>query len=401
MLRKSFLVLILLSGCGRAPAPGLPDDMAQVPEDASLVDLVVLPDLGLPAIATPDDYEKNYARVYNCKRGVVCGDLSAAEETDCEAGYASNYDKFPTFYSRPSAVKAGRLKFNADVAQACINAWLKAGCPENETAEANKICKGVYSPLVMPDGTCQAEQECFSGSCNNSEDGCAGKCKAWMKSGAPCSWSDRCVADQYCSGDTKKCVPRLSMGKKCDGNESCQEGLLCRSVTTDAGYDYRCLPLAKEGEECDDDTSCVAGLFCNSDKDPYVCQKRVAPNGMCNDTLPCQSGWDCLRKDENKDGQCGPFLDVGQPCDPAAYETGCPWSYSHCDQMTKKCVADGKTGSDCNSTYCHEFEYLYCDDKNKCSPQVPLGGSCDPALLYDPCYNSYCDGVTKKCAVTC
>jgi hypothetical protein len=119
-------------------------------------------------------------------------------------------------------------------------------------------------------------------------------------------------------------------------------------------------------------------------------------------------------------GGCGPVLDIGSGCDPAA--SACPRDAT-CDASAHVCVHYMRVGGPCSATgpacstgasfglaYCDGQSYssgncqiliplLYCDSgTNTCALSLAVGDPCTPPPLgyEDPCLGR-CDATTLKC----
>ncbi len=392
-------VAALAAGCGsEAPPPGA--DMA-------------VADLASAGPPTPQAFDLALAQTF-CGYDVRCGSRGASEQAKCEQDAAPLRATYPPGYSLADAVAAGRLAYDPAAAQACVDAWAKAGCTVDQQILANTACDGVFTPAVAPGGACRWDGECVGGWCDGSlEAGCAGTCKALLVEGAACDPSDdRCAGADFCHPDAKTCTARAGLGAACSPSARCQHGLFCLSDPApdggapDAGAPpATCRAPGQVGDGCavfffGNDT-CTPELYCDDSVAAPVCRARVGAGASCPSFAACRDGLDCVGLSSQAPGRCSPNLDLGAACDPSLDESGCPLD-TRCDAAAKKCLARGNPGDDCSADfYCRP--HAYCDDTDRCAATVPFGAACAPPPPNgaEPCDEGACDPSSMKCALTC
>jgi hypothetical protein len=413
-MRKSLTIAwcVLLVGCGGGGNMNNP-----VP------DMTMLPDLAPAGPASPSDFQ-NGLQVAYCDNSVLCGFVSAAQKAACEQAVPGNLMMYPASYDYGAAVTGGRLKYDPVAAQACIDAWKKAGCSSDQQNVAAAACRNVYTPLVSVGGTCFAYAECIGGYCKNSQQqGCMGICTAWLAKGDTCDPNNDICDPKvgYCDGTSTKCIEYTHVGGNCD-NTTCDAMTFCLADPTpgDAGMGdgaatppATCRAPGKVGDICQvffyGDDTCSPELFCDDTVTPNVCATQHDSGAACGSFAACKDGLDCvgLGFDQMTGmtilGKCGPYLDIGATCDPSVSESGCAFDTT-CDMTAKKCALRGLPASDCSADFYCVTEY-YCDVMNKCSKTVPFGMACtppaDPQNDPDPCNQGTCDATAKKCILVC
>ncbi len=388
-------------------------------------DMTMLPDLAPAGPASPLDFNNALGVVY-CDNDVLCGYVSAAQKTACEMAVAGNHMTYPDSYDYGDAVTKGRLTYDPAAAQACIDAWKKAGCSPDQQQVAGAVCAKVYSPAVAVGGTCLAYAECIGGDCKGSQQqGCTGICTAWLKTGDTCDPNND-VCDPSigsCDGTSTKCLEYTHLGGNCD-NTNCDNTTFCLGdpapAPTDGGTDdagaappATCRGPGKVGDLCQvyfyGNDTCSPELYCDDTVTPNVCATQKDAGGACGSYAACKDGLDCVGLDFDQNsmmtilGKCGAYLDVGGTCDPSLTESGCPFDDS-CDMTSKKCALRGLAGSDCSADYYCIANY-YCDVMNMCSKEDAFGSACtppaDPNNDPDPCQQGSCDATAKKCILVC
>lgn len=182
--------------------------------------------------------------------------------------------------------------------------------------------------------------------------------------GSPCSWTEECTDDGWCSfgGSCPGiCAQRLAVGDFCSNGAACPEGTTC--TIPEGGNNPTCVDeatlYASAGESCTDAAvRCIRG-FC----DGTICQPYPTLGQSCAATDRCDGGF-C----DTATGVCRIYLSTGEAC-----------------SATRNC-ADG----------------LYCDlsmDLPACKPAQPDGGSCSSPGPSTDCASGIC-GANRLCTST-
>lgn len=166
------------------------------------------------------------------------------------------------------SVKAGRVRFDTAVMNACLNAIV---APDDTCAEvvpevpwAESCMTSAWVGVVEPDAECFFSYEC---------------------AGTP---------DAFC-GPSQRCVERSDFGEPC--GQGCKAAFFC-------SQDNLCAPRVPEGIGCLSNNECQKGLFCDQEAAVPVC------------TVPGEAGAACRTSSACKSGQCIPGMcsGTGQSC---------------------------------------------------------------------------------------
>lgn len=155
------------------------------------------------------------------------------------------------------AIALGRVQFNQENANACIEARTAARdeCSRNISDDAEEACENLFEGLVDDGDACASSNECADGgSCDlsdpdqNEELGAnEGECVAPLKAGDDCTNADaECGPDLFCNGTTCQKLP----GKRdaCP-DFVCQDGLFCNATG-------ECEDQKDDGDDCDSSEEC-------------------------------------------------------------------------------------------------------------------------------------------------
>lgn len=274
-----------------------------------------------------DGWEELHRRAY-CERRVRCG---AALDVD------SCMEASPPFHAGQDAagVHAGRMRFDADAAAACLAEYERGAC------DAEIQCLGVFTGLVADGGTCYG-RDCATGYCDAfGVDTCmAGTCQALAPLGASCAGAV-CVAGAWCDFNDL-CVPPSSLGGGCDvfSFNSCAAGLLCDPST------LQCVRPAAHGAPCTVGTCHTLGDQCIDG----TCQATPGLGGACGAEVQCQDPLVCAG------GVCVAPAPIGASCTVAAFNCE-PGSFCSDASVCEAWRADGMPcGSylECDSGYCDQ-----------------------------------------------
>lgn len=247
-------------------------------------------------------------------------------ESDCHAYFKA---RMATSTSAEAAVDAGKVDYDEDNAENCLDALRDASC--SQTADLDASCEHIFAGTIADGGMCAFDAECVSGSC------------------AVTDCTDAC-----CPGTCQPARPTPKIGEMC--NFVCVDGAYC-------GNDSICHAVLPSGAACDDPFACGDALYC----------KGLTPQmtGTCS-TLP-KTGEACA-------GQCfsiGDYCDgtckhVGLPGDPCMNDDQCS-NYYECDDTMHCASPPAETlmpnGSACTSSITCQSHY--CGNDNKCA-DVPV-----------------------------
>ena len=244
------------------------------------------------------------------------------------------------------------------------------------------------------------------------------------------------LAETPCDS-SKIVVGRVGENGKCSSpgfTLECQEGLICRALTS-LGVDGACVPLGVEGDFCFDDSECHVDLYCSlldgtcqvprgvGESCAYSDPDDPAPSPAtllieCEDLLgcdpvtdscveACSRGASCFGDDDCDEAagllcildRCDLPRTVGLPC--AAVddcETGlrCAPDEATGELTCLEPLADGETCStarpqDCSSGFCNP-------STSQCAPSSPPGGLC-PSASHTQCDGGYCRTTFQSCTL--
>jgi hypothetical protein len=424
----------LASASPALPAAGPPDHGA--PDAAVPPPSEALP--SEPDVGSVGEYKRAVTPWY-CRRMVRCGEIGASQLAECLLGEGQSplpVMDISDMLGIDELARQGRLVFDPSGTGACLAFWKSGRCHVDRfTLPAHCLGGAVpvyYKAAVPPGGKCTRWDECIDGYCS-SQAACEGRCIGRTPRGQDCI--THCREGDFCPDGT--CIPRGEEGEPCMGHwQACRDGLFCdgfRPATDDDEFPTRAIPgrCARprgSGEPCltiRSEDICRAELFCDWGADAPTCRERLPQGAECRWIDACADGLTCVglrlggagphgsRRAVLSGGRCLPFADVGQPCEPDAYVTGCPASMA-CDQATRACRSSGHEGDPCDSSSCppagpgdppcqHRVCWgaQYCDPRTKtCTKQLPVGAPCRPPRLGvddEPCFLGECDRRTHRC----
>ncbi len=275
------------------------------------------------------------------------------------------------------SVAAGRAKFDASKAQACIDSVKNSSCADlaNGVMDApNSACNQAVAGQVANGGNCFSGNDCSPGSfCDKSNNQCPGKCTAKVAINGDCSAGQSCVVGSSCifnsAGSAAKCVSNVGANQPCGSSVAdCQGGLSCQgasgSRTCQApptsgsckfgtcapgfacpgagimGGQGTCTPAKAVGaactvgqNECILGSTCVGGT-CKIAKVGDAC--GVIGSGNSGEFALCAEGWCNWNPGAGQfAGTCQPLKAVGADCGGSEECAG----GGSCDPNTGKCVA--------------------------------------------------------------
>jgi hypothetical protein len=383
-----------------------------------------------------------------CERAVRCGTIGRSQLRECREGPGRSRLTLVwghgERFDHDRLVAAGRLTREATDPQACLTFLASAPC-RPAPGSFPKGC-GYTGPApvlvaaVAPGGVCERWDECVDGFCT-AQTACQGVCVARSPLDGPCDADLICREDAYCWEG--RCRPRADVGAECRGHwQWCKDGLICDGYWPGNDNDHyhsperpgRCSPGKLLGEECVPPSTasgevCVAPLYCDWGSDRPVCREPLPAGAECRWLDACAEGLTCAglvlggrhhagaRYAARKAGRCAPSLDAGDPCDPAAFITGCPAAMV-CDAQRKVCRSTGHAGDPCASSWLTRpppddaptrtegcFSGHRCDPvTRRCKPQLAMGARCEPVpfgVEDSPCFLGECDVRTRRCTPRC
>jgi hypothetical protein len=335
----------------------------------------------------------------SCDRDRRCGVVGPAEQR-CRVPPALALT-VPGSLDVPQAVDDGRLRYDSNAAQGCLDALGGAPCDDAATAlRVLQHCHAVIGPKVESGGACDGDEECIGGRCVGAP-GCAGVCVAYPAPGGACV-PDGGVADcdptvQYCDG--AKCQRHKQSGASCTRDAECAFALVCRGKCGAA-------PRTGDGKPCAMDAPCGDGSYCAGGG----CTPRVPSGTSCLDPAACQTGLGCQGFGVDggvRAGVCEPWRDIGQPCALGAAGTSCP--SSQLCQPNAGADLDGGLGGLCAAGASapagpHEAcmarpcaDGLFCSVSATCEYLIGRNGGCDPANGSSCTPGLACDPASHRC----
>ena len=287
-----------------------------------------------------------------------------------------------------AAVEAGRVGFDEEAAEACLEQVSALSCEQGVLDEvlfsvgpaaAPEVCRDVFVGKVRNYDPCLNSEECAGDNavCGFNPSGCpdnmccAGACRvlgAPPEIGEPCT--NNCGDDAFCAfdpntGQPTVCTARRKPGQRCDDDtDSCADGLYC---DFDAGFE--CKPRKGSGETCQNWLSCAEGLDCyDLGNGERVCQALPGEGKACsNDNYP-----PCARYDNYCDAsnRCTKLPGPGEDCPDYACM---PYASCTPNAGSPVCVLRGSLDADCGSAtgYIECIGHLQCGEGDRCVEPEP------------------------------
>ncbi len=126
-----------------------------------------------------------------------------------------------------ASIAAGRITYDGDAAQSCLDAMANLGCSAYAMADSHEsvVCD---TPFIIPEvgdgGACSEGYECTSGFCDGASDSADGTCTPKPGAGEACDFT--CADGLYCGFDQttsmELCQPIKANGEACDGDDECE-----------------------------------------------------------------------------------------------------------------------------------------------------------------------------------
>lgn len=388
--RESLFALLVLASCG-APT-------SQTPDASTPVNDAGTPDAGAttPIQFCSDLAEAQFAFEVRCGALTAAGaaELQAIEVKRCATDVAPG-------------LTAGRVRFDATAAHACVNSLGTVAC--TTPSELYAACATVFTGTVALNGDCFDSSECSpalfcdltttcpghcktriaagqpaTGDCAPGAYPYAGTCTAFIPRGESCS-AGQCEPGSRCS-DQHLCVSAelQTLNQPCGtGTLDCAEGLQCVNDV--------CVPLADVGATCSATLSCRGDLICTT---ANVCAARGDVGSACASGTECRPSLFCALPNGSSAGLCTSDRLVGQQCtfdgDECASGLFCTASAG----QSGVCQSPGSVGAACTATgaalQCRPG--LFCAS-NTCTAQRFTGASCTTG---EQCQSGQC--TTGLCA---
>ncbi|MFZ5471856.1 MAG: hypothetical protein ACOZIN_20695 [Myxococcota bacterium] len=302
----------------------------------------------------------------------------------------------------PARVEAGTLRYDAQLAQSCADAFAQRACSDWKTEPA--ACRAFLLPGSFLTQPCYGENaECREGVCRGSS--CPRKCQLPGNVSEDCARDDDCRTDGglYCklsAAGAGKCTAYGAVNSPCDPQAPCAAGFFCNAQLV-------CEAKRASGESCIEG-ACVDTAWCLSRNDGGVCMDKVGADAPCTDDSQCVNGFLCL----DETGRCalqGPIPQDGA----CSYRQGCTLG-TVCVGATATalgvCLPPVPEGGACTSS-ADCAPHLSCapsDGGSECAPRLEdgfpcvlnrdcrvfstcAGQSCTPLPLPgSPCLNGQC-----------
>lgn len=293
------------------------------------------------------------------------------------------WDTIGRFEYLADAVAAGRVTFDADAAEACLDAVRGLGCASEDLspvlfnagfAAAPTSCRDVYVGEVRNYDPCYSSEECAGGDpvCGLppgcAEMCCVGACRdrAAGLPGRGEACTGTCEADDYCAFDPNTGAPTV------------------------------CTARRKAGSDCVDDfNSCAEGLDCVWDDNGggASCTARLGAGELC-DFGRCADGLDCYRLNDER--RCRTLPDEGEACDASGNYPACGRVDNTC--QNDRCVKMPGPGEACPNYEC--VPWAECQNNGNgstCRARPGIGEACGASAQWADCLGHLRCGDADRC----
>jgi hypothetical protein len=395
---RTLLFLMTLTACG-APFSQSPDASTTILTDAGT------PDAGA---TTPIQFCSDLAEAQFAFE-VRCGALTAAGAAELQA---IEVKRCATDVS--PGLTAGRVRFDATAAHACVNSLGTVAC--TTPSELYAACATVFTGTVALNGDCFDSSECAPALFCDLSTTCPGHCKTRIAAGQPATGDCAPGAYPYAgacarfiprgepctavapSTDPRQCEP----GSRCSDQHRCVSAELqtlnqpCGTGTLDCAEGLQCVndvcvPLADVGATCSTTVSCRGDLICTT---ANVCAARGDVGASCASGTECRPSLFCALPNGDRAGLCASDRLVGQQCtfdgDECAGGLFCTASAG----QSGLCQSPGSVGAACLASgspfQCRPG--LFCASST-CTAQRFTGASCTAG---EQCQSGQC--TTGLCA---
>jgi hypothetical protein len=331
------------------------------------------------------DFPAAFARAV-CQVEQTCRGEADYLEQDCENGSRALYDP-----DLAKALAAGKVTFDAQQAQACLDGLHARGCGRT-APEIDQACERAVRGTLAQGQPCNWLFECAQGRCESSAPGaCPAKCGAVASEGLSCGTTPcdlraglRCI-DNVCG--------RLhAADAKCSGDGDCALGLYCDGFG-------QCSAQAFEQASCAGSDQCAAGLFCDLGAEGGLCRKRFTQGRSCTAAgaeaiaFACVDGQVCkgfrFAKTGATPGACAPTGEMGSGCVASAQITGCAGGL-RCQAAV---CADKPSSGACTTNADCKDGVAFCNGTH-CQLLGAAGAACASS---DQCASRFCEPSSGKC----
>jgi hypothetical protein len=290
------------------------------------------------------------------------------------------------------AVAAGKVRFDPQQAQACLDGLRARGC-DRTPREVDQACERAATGTLAAGAACSWVFECASGRCEPDSPGaCPAKCGTAGGEGAACGTCDlraglRCL-ESVCS------TPHTA-GQKCSSSSDCTLDLYCDA------FSGKCSVRGSAQASCESDEQCASGLFCDSAANGGLCRKKFAQGATCTAASAEAIGSACVQgsvcrgfsfaKSGATPGTCAAIGEIGANCVASAQITGCGEGLV-CSGG--QCADKPVSGPCAQPDDCKEG-VAYCDG-SQCHLLKTEGAICASS---PECASRFCEPSAMKCAV--
>jgi hypothetical protein len=314
------------------------------------------------------------------------------------------------------AVREGRMRIDAERAQACLDQNSAKLCnpkpgqlPPPVDPLAMDQCVDVFVGNTAVGNECIYAGECVKGAHCVIDGGAVGRgvCVPYQHEAEICNADADCdpkVVSLYCAKADFHCRLRSQVGEACEYTRdlSGQNPTLPMLIECDTrnGHAYcdpvlrSCAPLPTDGQPCLA-TPLPPGVIDRCDPDPTLhltCVTGVGSAGICR--APVGLGQDCsqvscakgLYCDTQSASVCAMLPGFGQRCDVAGYQCAAGYSCQY-DGLNYTCDQPASVGEDCTSRQCDIGLYCPSTGTRACRAQLPDGTPCTAA---EQCLSDYC-----------
>jgi hypothetical protein len=227
------------------------------------------------------------AAIKSCDHLKTCGQLNAAQMSDCRARFEARCA------AKVRGSDAGSFRYDAVAATECVSSSYNPPCyggPE----DVYDCLDAVFQVSARLGAPC-ASTECIEGFCPEGV-GAASTCRActaYFGQHLPCTQANSCnPAVGFCSqfstdGGPRSCEPLRGPGGDCQTGLECAGRASCVNFLPLDGGSPRCGPVAL-GSNCASAGDCGVGAYCKGLRisaeltvTPGVCSTRLALNAPC------------------------------------------------------------------------------------------------------------------------
>lgn len=314
----------------------------------------------------PGKLAKAYCDLYSKCYGALVEFSTPGE--DCVT-YTQKTIEDGGFNELTSSVNAGRVQYQADQMQACLDAIANQSC-DSLLQRSIPACLAALTGTVPVGGNCDIDNDCKGpGVFCQANSACPGKCTKLLSAGQNCTRDAQCQSGLNCDSTTGKCVKPAALGAACGGgvDPDCGPPGICMGENTQQSQPGTCesvsqILLAADGATCNPQN----GPWCKNAEPCAItgysggsivasCTATVASGAACRLAFPdeCPAGEYCdITAQQVYTGQTGTCTALPKPgatcAAPLSGLSGCA-PYSRCDTATNTCVALHRLGQSCTT----------------------------------------------------